>query len=50
MPEPAIAALSSIGRIGFAVKRSHGTNGAVAWASVAAVYASTIAKPPVPSA
>ena len=45
-----IAADSSIGRIGVAVKVSHGTNGAVVRASVAALSTSTIATPPLPSA
>ena len=45
-----IAADSSLGRIGFVVKRSHGVHGAVVRARVAALSTSSTAKPPFPPA
>jgi len=48
MASAAIGDDSSIGRIGVAVKRSHGVQGAVVLASVAALSASMIATPPPP--
>src|SRR3954447_21846078 len=47
---PAIPDDSSIGTIGVAVKRNHGVHGAEVRANVAALSASMIATPPVPSA
>ena len=47
---PEMAADSWMGRIGLAVKRSQGANGAVIRARVAWLSPSTIATPPEPSA
>ena len=49
MASPAIAVASSTGRIGVTVKLSHGVHGAVVLAIVAALSASMMATPPVPS-
>ena len=45
-----IVATPAVGLIGVAVKLSHGRNGAVVRASVAALSTSRIATPPLPSA
>jgi hypothetical protein len=46
---PASCDDSSIGRIGVVLKRSHGVQGSIVRASVAALSTSTIATPPLPS-